>query len=84
LTTLWSIIGKKQLVVFLATLALCALGAGFLINAMDLQLGIGKAACHSMAKAGGFEYLCTAALIGILAKGMLPIKQTTPAASGGR
>ena len=75
LTTLWSIIGKKQLVVFLATLAICALGAGFLINAMDLQLGIGEAACHSMEKTGWFKYLCTAALIGILAKGMLPEKR---------
>ncbi len=84
LTTLWSIIGKKQLVVFLATLAFCALGAGFLINAMDLQLGIGETACHSMEKAGGFEYLCTATLVGILVKGMLPKKQTTPVASNRR
>ena len=74
LTTLWGIIGKKQLVVFLATLALCALGAGFLINAMDIQLGIGEAACHSEEKTGWFGYLCTAALLGILAKGMLPEK----------
>ncbi len=33
LTTLWQIIGKKQLAVFLATLSACALVAGFLMNA---------------------------------------------------
>ena len=75
LTTLWSIIGKKQLVVFLATLALCALGAGFLINTMDLQLGIGEATCACGKETSGFQYLCTALLIGILTKGMLPEKR---------
>ena len=84
LTTLWSIIGKKQLVVFLATLALCALGAGFLINTMDLQLGIGETACHSMEKAGWFEYLCTATLGGILINGIFPKKQTTAIISNRR
>jgi uncharacterized membrane protein YraQ (UPF0718 family) len=72
LTTLWKIIGKKQLVVFLATLALCALGAGFIINAMDLQLGIGEAACNCGKKQGGFSILAAVILIGVLAKGMLP------------
>ena len=74
LTTLWKIIGRKQLAVFLVTLSLCALAAGFIMNAMDLSLGIGEYTCKSGAHAGWFEYLCTAALLGILAKGMLPEK----------
>ncbi len=74
LTTLWKIIGKKQLIVFLATLALCALGAGFIINSMDLKLGIGEAACDYGNKQGWFGILAAVALIGILAKGMLPEK----------
>jgi len=80
LTTLWSIIGKKQLLVFLTTLALCALGAGFLMNTMDIQLGIGEAACACGEETGWFAYLCTAVLIGILTKGMLPEKrnESTP------
>ncbi len=74
LTTLWKIIGRKQLAVFLVTLSLCALAAGFIMNAMDFRLGIGEYACKSGAHTGWFEYLCTAALLGILAKGMLPEK----------
>ncbi len=72
LTTLWSIIGKKQLAVFLTTLALCALGAGLLMNTLDIQLGIGEAVCTCGEKTGWFQYLCTAALAGILIRGMLP------------
>ncbi len=75
LTTLWKIIGKKQLIVFLATLALCALGAGFIINAMDLKPGIGEAACDCGNKQGWLGILAAVALIGILAKGMLPEKR---------
>lgn len=78
LTTLWSIIGRKQLFVFLTTLALCALGAGFLINTMDLQLGINDAVCACGKETSAFESLCTAGLIAILAKGMLPERVKTP------
>ncbi len=81
LTTLWDIIGKKQLLVFLATLALCALGAGFLINTMDISLGIGEAACACGEEPRWFEYLCTAVLIGILTKGMLPEKHNDSASN---
>ena len=77
LTTLWGIIGKKQLIVFLATLSLCALAAGFAMNAMDVQLGIGEYTCSCGEKTGWVEYLCTAALLGVLFKGMMPRKKTT-------
>ena len=75
LTTLWKIIGRKQLVIFLTTLALCALAAGFLMNSMEFQLGLGEALCKCEAQQSGFEILCTIALIGILTKGMLPEKK---------
>ncbi|MEN7973880.1 MAG: permease, partial [Verrucomicrobiota bacterium] len=74
LTTLWKIIGRKQLVVFLVTLSLCALSAGFIINSVGLQQNVIEHACKTDAHAGWFEYLCTAALIVILIKGMLPEK----------
>jgi len=74
LTTLWKIIGRKQLIVFLITLSLCALAAGFIMNSMELHLGVSEYVCTSGAHTGWFAYLCTAALIGILAKGMLPQK----------
>ena len=77
LTTLWSIIGKKQLTVFLITLSLCALIAGFAMNAIDVQLGIGEYTCSCEEKTGWFQYLCTAALLGILIKGMIPNRNKT-------
>jgi uncharacterized membrane protein YraQ (UPF0718 family) len=72
LTTLWDIIGRKQLAVFLITLSLCALAAGFLMKSMELHLGVVEHACKSDAYPGGFEHLCAAALIGVLLKGMFP------------
>lgn len=74
LTTLWSIIGRRQMVVFLATLSLCALGAGFIMNGMDVHLNLVEHACKAGAHTGWFEYACTAILIVILARGMLPEK----------
>lgn len=75
LTTLWKIIGKKQLIVFLFTLALCALAAGFIINTMELHLGIEEALCSCKKPPGGFELFCSITLIIILIKGMLPQKK---------
>jgi len=72
ITTLWTIIGKKQLTVFLITLALCALAAGFIMNAMDVHLGVSEYACAQDSQLGWFDYLWTGALLGVLAKGMLP------------
>ena len=77
LTTLWEIIGRKQLAVFLVTLSLCALSAGFIMNSMDLHLGVVEYACKSDTHAGWFEYLCAVILVGILVKGMLPEKHKT-------
>lgn len=77
LTTLWKIIGRKQLAVFLITLSLCALAAGFIMNSMELHLGISEYVCACGESPGWFEILCTVALIGILAKGMLPEKRNS-------
>jgi uncharacterized membrane protein YraQ (UPF0718 family) len=78
LTTLWKIIGRKQLTVFLITLAACALVAGFIMNSMNLQLTIKDYLCtRCEAENPWFEIPCTIALIGILVKGMLPKKSKT-------
>jgi len=74
LTTLWQIIGKKQLAVFLATLAICALVAGFLINGISPQLGIEEQTGHAEGHGGPMDWVWAALLIGILIKGMLPKK----------
>jgi uncharacterized membrane protein YraQ (UPF0718 family) len=75
LTTLWKILGRKQLIVFLITLALCALGAGFFMNTLEFKLGIEEAVCECNPKQNIFSYFYAAILIGILLKGILPEKQ---------
>ncbi|VGO20017.1 permease [Pontiella sulfatireligans] len=72
LTTLWQIIGKKQLGVFLATLAGCALLAGMLINLFTPSLGIIEQVCHEGGTNSILDLVWTALLIAVLAKGMLP------------
>jgi uncharacterized membrane protein YraQ (UPF0718 family) len=81
LTTLWQIIGKKQLVIFLITLAVCALVAGVIMNMMNLQLGIGDAVCAHDKAMGSWSILAAILLILVLAKGILPQKQTEKAGS---
>ena len=72
LTTLWKIIGKKQLVVFLITLSLCALVAGFLMNFFTPTFGIDEQVCQKTCCGGWLDYAWTALLLLILAKGILP------------
>jgi uncharacterized membrane protein YraQ (UPF0718 family) len=72
LTTLWEIIGRKQLIVFLLVLSLCALGAGFIMNSMGLNQQIVEYTCNVKDHTGWFNYLCAAVLIAILVNGMLP------------
>jgi len=77
LTTLWQIIGRKQLAVFLVTLSMCALGAGLLMNLFSPQLGIAEQVCQEGCTPGGLDILWTVVLIAVLAKGMLPEKAST-------
>jgi uncharacterized membrane protein YraQ (UPF0718 family) len=77
LTTLWDIIGRKQLAVFLVTLSLCALAAGFIMNSMELHTGIIEQACHSELHAGWFQQVCAVLLVVVLGMGMLPERQKT-------
>lgn len=72
LTTLWKIIGKKQLAVFLFTLAACALGAGFIMNFFNPQLGIAEQAFACEYHQSPLQLTWAIILIGILIKGILP------------
>ena len=75
LTTLWEIIGRRQLVVFLITLSACALAAGFIMNAMEINSVIAEHACRTETHSGWIGRLCALILIGVLIKGMLPEKK---------
>jgi uncharacterized membrane protein YraQ (UPF0718 family) len=75
LTTLWGIIGRKQTVVFLLILALCALAAGFAMNGLDLHQEITEYACSSGSHAGYLSQLAAVVLILLLVNGMRPHKK---------
>lgn len=72
LTTLWQIIGRKQLAVFLATLAICALAAGFVMNSFSPVLGVADQVCHAQCDVGGMDVVWAVLLAAVLAKGLLP------------
>lgn len=74
LTTLWQIIGKKQLAVFLTVLALCALAAGFLMNFFSPTLGVVEQVCHSNQHTGTLDYIWAGLLILVLLNAMRPKK----------
>lgn len=81
LTTLWEIIGRRQLAVFLVTLSCCALAAGFIMNSLDLHQGVIEYACQSHEHIGWFKSLCAAALLLILLAGMLPERKKSSCCS---
>ncbi|MDF7824856.1 permease [Pontiellaceae bacterium B12227] len=72
LTTLWQIIGKKQLVVFLITLATCALIAGLIMNQLSPSLGVQEQICHGHETTGWHHLLYAIGLIAVLLNGILP------------
>ena len=76
LTTLWQIIGRKQLGVFLAALALCALAAGFLMNFFSPQLGIAEQVCKDHGMVDGMDIAWAVLLIAVLVKGLLPERES--------
>ena len=75
LSTLWQILGKKQLIVFLGTLILCALAAGFLMNAFNLQIGSLDSAEKMSSQLRPIDLFYTLLLLLVLTKGILPHKK---------
>jgi hypothetical protein len=71
ISTLWKIIGKKQLIVFLAALTLTALGSGILMNQLPIHIGDSPLACTSCEYTGPFQLLFAILLILILLFGSL-------------
>jgi hypothetical protein len=71
ISTLWKIIGKKQLGVFLAVLALTALGAGLLMHQLPIHIGDSPLACADCEMANPLQLLYAALLILVLLVGSL-------------
>mgnify|MGYP001813956773 CR=1 FL=1 len=71
LSTLWSIIGKKQLMVFLGALTLTALGAGIIMNQFPMNTDASPLACMDHEHKGLLQLLWAGILIVILLNGSL-------------
>lgn len=82
ITTLWKIIGKKQLLAFLLALAGCALAAGAVLNALDTHLNIAEYATQAHQHHGWFDYLCAVMLVIVLINGMLPLRKREKTQAG--
>ncbi|WP_372795643.1 permease [Pontiella sp.] len=76
LTTLWQIIGRKQLMVFLITLAVCALAAGFVMNLFSPILGLEEQIGHTHEHFTVLHYVWAALLLAVLLKGAWPERNT--------
>jgi len=74
LTTLWQIIGKKQLAVFLSVLVACALLAGWLMNQFSPALGVAEQVCHEAVHSSLLDYGWAALLLLVLANALRPRK----------
>jgi uncharacterized protein len=76
LTTLWAIIGKKQLVLFLITLSLTALGAGFIMNLIAPSIGFAETSCTDHESLTLFHHLSAGILLLILLYALKPAPKT--------
>ena len=71
LATLWKLLGKKQLAVFLVALAVTAIGAGLIMNQLPMQTDASTYACHTMESPGLPALLATTLLLLILINGTI-------------
>jgi uncharacterized membrane protein YraQ (UPF0718 family) len=76
LTTLWQIIGRRQLAVFLVVLALCAVGAGIVMNGFTPALGVLEQVCHSESEPAMMQVIWTVLLIAVLGNGLIPPRRS--------
>lgn len=64
--------GRRTVVIYLATLSVCSLVAGWLLNRILTSQVITEQAHHHAAEAGRFEQICALILVGLLISAALP------------
>ena len=70
LTTLWQIIGKKQTVVFMLVLALCALAAGVVLDGLGARFDVVGEVAPRVSESGALDFVWAGALLLTLGNGM--------------
>jgi uncharacterized membrane protein YraQ (UPF0718 family) len=74
ITTVFQTMGRRAVGIYLTTLAVCALAAGWLLNRMITGNMIADHVEHHAAGTGRFEQICALILIGLLLAAVLPRK----------
>jgi len=67
--------GRRAVGIYLATLAICALSAGWLLNRILSSEIVVEHAEHHGAGSGRFEQICSLILLGVLISSILPRKK---------
>ncbi len=74
--------GRRTVIIYLATLAICSLTAGWLLNRIITAQVITEHVHHHAAGAGRFEQLCALLLTGLLISAVLPRKKKSCCRAG--
>jgi len=64
--------GRRAVIIYLATLSICSLAAGWLLNRIITTQVITEQVHHHAVEAGRFENICALLLTGILLSAVLP------------
>ncbi len=75
ITTVFKTMGHRAVGIYLATLAVCALSAGWLLNRFLSSEMIAEHVEHHVAGAGRFEQICALLLLGVLISAVFPYKR---------
>ena len=75
IATVLKTMGRRAVIIYLATLAGCSMAAGWLLNRMISAQVITEQVHHHAAEAGRFEQLCAFILAGLLISAVLPRKK---------
>jgi len=74
IATVFQTMGRRAVIIYLATLAGCSLAAGWLLNRIITAQIITEHIHHHAAEAGRFEQICALILAGLLISAVLPRK----------
>lgn len=72
IATVFQTMGRRAVIIYLATLAGCSLAAGWLLNRIITAQVITEHVHHHAAEAGRIEQICALILVGLLISAVLP------------
>ena len=72
IATVLKTMGRRAVIIYLATLSVCSLAAGWLLNRIITAQVITEQVHHHAAEAGRFEQICALILVGLLISAVLP------------